>query len=143
MITGRDSLGSRYLYFNVSSRGFNFHFTCSVADDDVLVVPFISASLVIAESNIASACFSSVSRFMSPPYVVRHSPKWSSLLSSFTISSTISSIKQVLLTSSYSNGYLLISKIFSSTLMFPKDNFMTSVLQLIRALAIAKKGHLI
>jgi hypothetical protein len=74
MITGRDSLGSRYLYFNVSGRGFNFHFTCLVADDDVLVVPLISASLVIAESNIASACFSSVSRFMSPPYVVRHSP---------------------------------------------------------------------
>jgi hypothetical protein len=98
-------------------------------------------SLAVAESNIASACFNSVSRFMSPPYVVRHSPEWSSLLSSFTISSIISSIKQVLQTSSYSNGCLLISKIFSSTVMFPQDSFITPVLQLIRVFAIAKKGH--
>jgi hypothetical protein len=117
-------------------------FTHSAIDDDVLVAPSMSVSLAVDESNIASACSCSVSRFMSPPYAVRHSPKWLSLLNSFTISSTISSIKQVLLTYSYSNVCLLISKIFNSTIMFLKDNFITLVLQLIRALAVAKKGCL-
>ena len=142
MIIGRDSLGSRYLYFNVSGRGFNSRFTCLAANDDVSVISPTIVFLAVAESNIALAFSSSVSRFMSPPYVVRHSLKWSSLLSSFTVSYTISSIKQVFLTSSYSNGCLLISKILSSIVMFPKDIFITSILQLIRVLAVAKKGCL-
>jgi hypothetical protein len=79
MITDKDSLGSKYLYFNVSGRGFHSHFTCLATDDDVLMVHSILVSLAVAESNIASACSSSVSRFMSPPYAIRHSPKWSSL----------------------------------------------------------------
>jgi hypothetical protein len=116
MIIDRDLLGSRYLYFNVFGRGLNSGFTYSAIDDDVSVVSPIAVSLAVAESNIASACSSSVSKFMSLPYVVKHSPKWLSLLSSFTVSSTVSSIKQVLLTSSYSNGYLLISKMFSAQL---------------------------
>jgi hypothetical protein len=63
------------------------------------------------------------------------------MLASSIVSSMISSMKHALPISIVSNGYLLMSKMFSSTVMLPKEIFMAPVLQFMKALAVAKKDH--
>ena len=87
------------------------------------------------------ACSSYLSKSKSSPNRAKHSSKGFLMLDSLMVSSIISLIKHTWLTSSYSSSYLLMSKMFSSTIMFLKEIFFTLVLQFIKALVVAKNGH--
>jgi len=132
---GKDSSGHRNVHFRESGRGFNSRATGETDSIAYSKTAVSKHSAVEHKSSNSNTLHSGSSSIRNDSYAVANT---SSKASSNTESPTHLRVENSI--SSNLKGYLCMLKMFNSIVMLPKDSLIIPFLQLMRALALVKKG---